>query len=324
MDCPSPDMLSEHSKARDEYGIPVANVRRKVVFRVHFEEMKRNASRWNLDHESLQSIIGDVHGLQCRIDFLQKWLWPRLYLTKHPSINQPADLSDDTSVKDEIATLEKRKAHLVVRWNSILTAMRILLEDALMEIPDEFPGNPNPFQPSFTFIRYWNDDSHTEFDDSLGFRCSNWKQCKPAGSFLGLEKHGILTTGGLQNHRQNTRLPSCWISVCDDLSHLLKHMKKKKARHVAIVSVANLNKLNILWERSDLLGQQARERVYSGKHENGVHFAWSAHFLVYGWIPAQCVIRRYTARMFLQLCKERSITKGWYFHAFFWHPGPKA
>jgi hypothetical protein len=194
--------------------------------------------------------------------------------------------------------------------------MEILLRHVLSGIPETFPENPKAFQLPWTLMRCWDDCSHTEYSDSLGFRCSGWRTCRPASSFMELQKNGILTTQKLQSHCEGKATPSQWISLCDNASWMLKYVNKTRKPagcRIAIVSVPKMERLNILWARSDELVRQAGGNTYSGKHRDGVEYAWPEHYLVYGWIPAQCVIETFTIQDFRQLCKERDIKEGQYF-----------
>jgi hypothetical protein len=194
--------------------------------------------------------------------------------------------------------------------------MEILLRHVLSGIPETFPENPKAFQLPWTLMRCWDDCSHTEYSDSLGFRCSGWRTCRPASSFMELQKNGILTTQKLQSHCEGKATPSQWISLCDNASWMLKYVNKTRKPagcRIAIVSVPKMERLNILLARSDELVRQAGGNTYSGKHRDGVEYAWPEHYLVYGWIPAQCVIETFTIQDFRQLCKERDIKEGQYF-----------
>lgn len=185
------------------------------------------------------------------------------------------------------------------------------MRHVLSGIPDSFPETqPDIFQQPWTLIRSWDDQSHTEYSDSLGFRCSGWSTCKPANSFPELKNSGILTTQKLKSHCEGKGTPSHWISLCDNASWMLKYVNGKTNCRVAIVSVPKMERLNILWHQSDLLVQQAGGKVYNARHQDGVQFAWPRHCLVYGWIPAQCVIKTFTLQRFRQLCKERNIKEG--------------
>jgi hypothetical protein len=84
---------------------------------------------------------------------------------------------------------------------------------------------------------------------------------------------------------------------------MLQYINKKVPSNncrVAIVSVPKMERLNILWHQSDVLVEQAGGKAYSGRYQDGVQFAWPRHYLVYGWIPAQCVIKTLTLQRFRQ------------------------
>lgn len=184
------------------------------------------------------------------------------------------------------------------------------------DIPDIFSREifSNPFLRQNTFIRIWHKDSYTRYSESLGFLCSDWKNVKPAVSMDHLRKFPMDMQESLSNHL-DSRKTSPWISVADDVGWILTHAHKWRANdpnsdcRVAIISVPEMDRLGILWERSDILVesvgmQRHRKRQSSG----GVKYAWFEHYLVYGWIPAQCVIRVFPFTQYRRMCDERGIT----------------
>jgi len=72
-----------------------------------------------------------------------------------------------------------------------------------------------------------------------------------------------------------------------------------------------MDRLRIPWYRSDFLVQQLGGNPYTPKKES-VDYAWSKHYLVYGWIPPQCIIKVFTLMQFQDVCRRRNILKGCY------------
>ena len=262
----SKEMLSGHSKGRDQHGIPVAYDYSKVVFRKHPEDKRHEIQCWNRAHEILRSITADVGDLHGRIEFSQNWLLRKLNPLRRSSIQQSTNLtvglSNDTSVGSEVTALENRKRSLVAHWKEISMATGILLRHTLIDVPDAFPETFELSQAPWTMIRFWSDVSHTKYDDSLGFRCSKWMECELTNSFSELKERGILTMQGLRDHCQEASDPSCWISLCDNASWTLKHMGR--ARHVAIISVPNFEprKRISIWCKDRLALLSVAERVF--------------------------------------------------------------
>ncbi|KAI1626124.1 hypothetical protein EDD37DRAFT_331316 [Exophiala viscosa] len=213
----------------------------------------------------------------------------------------PKNISSETSVEDEIASLKYRRdraAHLLKLFNDYMTfrvadVPEVFWLDAAVTSPIEGP----PF-----FTRMWNEDSRSQFSDSLGFQCSDWKNVTPAASFDEFKMHGDEMRQSLTNHLE-TKKSSRWISVwgsMEDVLHRAYYPEYSRANcQVAIISVPKLNRLGILWQSSDDLTEDV------GLEEAAN--AWWAHVLVYGWIPAQCVIRVFPFDHFQSLCTERGI-----------------
>ena len=309
-------MLSVHSTSRDQYGVPIVRNIVKVPMGSDSSEEKLAKKHWNEVHQSLRLKTADIRRLEERIEFFKNWSLRYLTPLRHTfiQVNSTIRSPKDTHLEDELAVLEGRQKSANAKWKEISFAMEILMRNALNEILDFPLQTPSdPFQQPWTLMRFWHKSSHTAYSDSLGFQCSGWRTCKPADSFTKLKDDGILTTQQLQNHCKGTVSPSHWISLCDDASWMLKYIDKTSSTtdgRVAIVSLPKLDRLNIPWGRSDMLVQQAGGKCYSDKHLDDVQYAWNGHYLVYGWIPAQCVIKTFSIQHFQQLCEEHDIKKG--------------
>ncbi len=57
-------------------------------------------------------------------------------------------------------------------------------------------------------------------------------------------------------------------------------------------------------------GEQLGGNPYSPKKDS-VDYAWAGHYLVYGWISSQCIIKVFTLRQFQDRCQARNILKGY-------------
>lgn len=80
---------------------------------------------------------------------------------------------------------------------------------------------------------------------------------------------------------------------------------------VYVLNVAKLDRMRILYKRSDELVRQTGGEVYrENKALNGMKFAWSDHFLVYGWVPTQCIENVWDANTYRLLCSQAGIREG--------------
>ena len=82
---------------------------------------------------------------------------------------------------------------------------------------------------------------------------------------------------------------------------------------IALISTAKVERMNILFDRSDFLLQRAGGRPYRMTNPDGVKFTWAGHYLVYGWIPVQYIVTNFTLARFRDVCEGRSIRPGQYF-----------
>ena len=73
------------------------------------------------------------------------------------------------------------------------------------------------------------------------------------------------------------------------------------------MSTAKMERMNLLLDRSDFLLQGAGGRAYSTTRPDGVKFTSRNYYVVYGWIPVQCIVTYFTLTRFRNICKERKI-----------------
>lgn len=277
-------LSSDFCKERDKSALPIFENTIKVVF----------AEEW----QSLEEI--DEQAIQ----FLEKWLLRSSDPASHildAALGECITPGNDIPIQDVQA---------------VSCAMEVLLRHKLKGIksPTRATMRLNPFDPPLTLIRIWDDNSHTIYTKSLGFRCGNWKKCQPANDFIELKNKELLNLQRISNHCEDKRSLSDWISFSDNALWILSKrsdsfLSSQRNCRVAIINVASLDKLRIPWQRSDFLVQQLGGNVYSTK-KSGVQYAWPGHYLVYGWVPSQCIIKCFTLEEFQDRCKQRNIVKG--------------
>lgn len=66
-----------------------------------------------------------------------------------------------------------------------------------------------------------------------------------------------------------------------------------------MVSVERLERCNIPWGRSNDLVMLTGGKTYSDKHADGVECAFSWQILVYGCVPAYCLVAKFTIQRFV-------------------------
>ena len=71
-----------------------------------------------------------------------------------------------------------------------------------------------------------------------------------------------------------------------------------------------MERSKVLFDRSDSLVQRMGGETYGDKKPNGVHHAWPDHYLVYGWIPEQCIVKTFTLAQLQGACERQGIPLG--------------
>ncbi|KAI9793250.1 MAG: hypothetical protein M1816_000671 [Peltula sp. TS41687] len=138
------------------------------------------------------------------------------------------------------------------------------------------------------------------------------KDCKPAGTLLELEGSEALELNHIRAHCERIWVPTHWIPFSNDASRILEQVncRSDPTTQVAIADVRRLDRLKIPWQRSDELVRQRRGSCFSHQNDQGIKFAWPRHYLVYGWVPAQCVVRTFDLQTFRQVCERQGVKEG--------------
>ena len=309
-------LLSDFCKMLDESELPIV----ENVTKVGFTEELQNSENatWNLLNKQLLSTTTNIRDNEQAVQFLKKWLLRSSDPTSHIS-DAPLGkyIAPGIAIKDVQAGLQKRETHSRDTFLEYSSAMNVRLRHKLkgIESPTLATLRLNPFDPPLTLIRIWDDNSHSPYTKSLGFRCGNWRKCQPADDFIELTNKGLLNPQKISNHCQDEGSASDWISFSDNALWILskcsdRFSSTQRDCRIAIINVASLDRLGIPWQRSDFLVQQLGGKLFSPKNKDGVQFAWPGHYLVYGWVPPQCIVRSFTLEEFQTLCQQRNIVKG--------------
>lgn len=318
-------MLSNHSEVRDEHGLPI--VRR---FRPRFKELgdsiekRRKIDTWIAEHNQLRCFTEKARNPINEILFIERWM-QHLHLHNYPATRSLARVvinsSNDKSIQQEVDHLEKIARAATARREELARASAILLEHAVSDILDKLSPRTlidNLFCPPQGLLRFWGPESHTKYDEQLGFRCSSWTTCKSTSDFGEMKTQDILSITSLKSHCENQHRTSDWISLSGEASWMLKYIKKHGLNNgsptdntrIALISTAKLEKLGLLFDRSDFLLRSAEGRQYGAGNQDGVKFTWASHYLVYGWIPAQCIVTTFTLAKFRSVCEDCNIGPG--------------
>lgn len=320
-------MLSDHTKERDEYGLPSVRNTRKLGF-VDEDYSKEDLERmeiWNTEHQRLFRLVEKARRAFQDINFVQRWLMPHLRLPDYstaPSLaGAVVDSSNDKTIQEEVdlqtqmvkAADEKRKC--------LVDASVIFLEHAVSvtrEQPLSYTPTEDAHPPPRGFLRVWGPDSHTKYDDQLGFRCSSFARCRPAPNLEELRQREILSIKSLKSHCENSSNPSWWISISGAVPWMLDYVNKKwppddpstNSMRIGLISTTKMKKLNVLFDPSDCLLRSVEGKQYCKENPDGVRFTWSSHYLAYGWIPVQCVVATYNLTQFRAVCRRHNIQPG--------------
>lgn len=322
-------MLSNHSKNRDEYGLPIVghSTRREWIGfndEAGSIEACRETVTWNAEHKQLRYLIEEARDPIQTIIFMQRWLMPHLQIHDYSATRSLARAvivpSNDKSIQEEVDLLNQIAKAATTRREQLVRASAVLIEHALGDISDKLlPRTPVEIlcDPPQGLLRVWGPKSHTKYDKQLGFRCSAWTECGPASTFKKLDL-SIFSVRSLKSHCENESRASDWISLSGEISWTLKYIDKHwptdsvlaDSMSIALISTAKMKRMKLLFDRSDLLLHSVGGSSYKQTNPEGVRFTWAGHYLVYGWIPVQCIVTTFTLAQFRDICEGRNIRPG--------------
>ncbi|KAL9104190.1 MAG: hypothetical protein Q9163_000842 [Psora crenata] len=317
-------LLSHHCEKRDKYGLPIVKTSNRIGFADEsgLEEDTQRIKTWNTKHHQLVSHTERAHAHIQKVVFIVTWLMPHLRSYDYPSTRALSgaviNSSNDKLIGEEIDLLKRTAEAAGAEFERLAHASAVMLEQAVSNIPDKLSPRAIPENlhgPPHGQLRVWGSESHTKYDKHLGFLCSARKTCKPALNFEELKQRGALSVTSLQSHCENQSSPSDWISLSGEASWMLEYINKKwpagsdssNSMRIALIGTAKMERLNLLFDRSDILVHTAGGKPYSARYPDGVHYAWHNHYLVYRWIPVQCIVKTFTLAKFRDICKNHNV-----------------
>ncbi|KAL8894199.1 MAG: hypothetical protein Q9192_004527 [Flavoplaca navasiana] len=326
-------MLSHHAKKRDNNGLPILY---KSINEFQEDNNDNNnkacssgdglkdTTGWNRDHMTLDILTEQADYEIEKVKFIQRWLMPHLHLNVYPGTRflalETIDSYNYRSVRKELELLLRIKDCAVQVQSNLATATRVIFDHAVSDISDTFKTRgvmENLYSSPQGFLRRYGPKSNTEHDDELGFLSSAWKTCKPATDFEDLQNRGELSVASLQSHCEEYAQPSEWISMASEVSWMLKQISRlidsdsAQEMRIALISTAKMERLGVLFDRSDLLVKRAGGELWT-RAKPGVKFAWPIHYLAYGCVPKQCIVKTFTLQEFRDVCSARNIRPGQY------------
>lgn len=322
-------MLSHHSSERDKFGLPIVGDSVQVGFAedVESEEDVQWIASFNAFHRKLDHFTKAAKRNIEEVVFIMTWLMPQLNLNDYPKTRLFAgaviDSSKDKSLHEEVDLLKQTAETASANKVRLACASATILECAVSDISDRPTHRAvaeSLHRPPQGYLRVWGPKSHTKHEKRLGFLCSSWRTSRPALTPEEPKQRGTLSVRGLQLHCEKKHRPSDWISLSGDVSWMLKYINKHwptndvstNNMRIALVNTAKMERLNVLFDRSNTLVQSVEGTLYRKADRHGVRFAWHGHYLAYGWIPAQCIVKIFNLKQFRELCEDRGIQPSQY------------
>jgi hypothetical protein len=249
-------------------------------------------------HETFDSFckIKEIH------DFLCTWLSPYNTSNEHVSTEKArAKANKRSDGEDETASMSEKIADLCRATNQLFVAQekisRLQLELGYLRLSITENSMTQTSEPEPILLRVFHNKSFCRYDPALGILCSNFAVCKPVRGIGELKTRAELTEATLRNHCGGDSATS-FISLTNSIGYLRNYISGQRRSHyssprssamVAFVNKAKLDYMEIFCATSRSLAEEVGARYWSKYNPDGVSYASKEHFMVYGWIPPQCI-----------------------------------
>lgn len=204
----------------------------------HSEEDIQKVHMWNTARQHLVFLTEKARNRIEEVVFLLTWLMPHLHLNDYPSTRSLSEAvinsSNDKLIQEETDFLYRTLKAASAQRERLAHASAVILEYAVSDIPDRL-SPPSVDEKPQGLLRVLGSQSHTKYDNQLGFLSSSWKTCRPAADLEELKKQGVLSVTNLQSHCGNLPSPSDWISLSGEAPWILRYINKWPPMHYLIV-----------------------------------------------------------------------------------------
>lgn len=254
-------------------------------------------------------------GLREKIEFLERWhkaltLLDLTHASRRTSENTTPTLPNVYRIPRNTAMHHLQKDYYaLVAMQDLYASLRLnrisrigIASEPLYEWPDNKQQN--------MLVRAFHGESHSKYEEQLGFTCSGLERCNPYHNLDDLLQSGIIQERTLRNHCGGA-LQSLLISASDDPVWLLELVRKfwpnrnSAAVSIAFIRTDILQHLQIPYVRSDhLVKRLGAERWHPYQCPEGVQYTHDAHWLIYGWVPPQAVCKIVSLHDFDQACSQ--------------------
>jgi hypothetical protein len=283
-----------YSRQRDLNGVP-------VLFPETWPRFEdRVAHEIYLKLRSQSARLCECYG---QIDFLRARVLPTSMYNQ--TYHVVRGRQSDTLVKTTEEETEELACHLEKQTAILRLLYKLQAVLAIYQLGPAVPSVPVARRPAWPYFEpqmllriFEAGVSYTPYSAELGFHSSDSRIFTQARSVQALKDSGVLSDNSLRSHCEGYEKSSPWISLTDNTQWLLeksplskKPSTKSDQRRVAFINVERLNRMGVIFQRTDLLALQAKIPVYSGANRKGVKFTSVDHWLVYDWIPVQCIER---------------------------------
>lgn len=118
----------------------------------------------------------------------------------------------------------------------------------------------------------------------FGFLSSGFFQTRLLSGIQSMIERSVISYGMMKIHCEGIPQPSSWISLTYDPVWLLKKhplckgpIEDQDPRRVAFVNVEKMDRLGVIYDRSDRIAAQATIPVYTEKNPSGLKYTNVCH-----------------------------------------------
>lgn len=311
----------------ERYGIRLFYVHKREYVGIADEPLIEERIRESLDNKhnaQLQERHNDlrrklIHDTDDKI-FVADSLAFVTSLVTHETLNIPARRLEYEEINEALPLSEKERIMRIRQADANLTlsadtrTLSTLNKAVLKKFSDHLiqpeENTPDVFYRAFRF------GSYSRYDKDLGFRSSNQPFTLPSSYEGPLHESSLVDKDGLKNHCEGTR-PSDLIAMSDSPARILRFVEHPdfnnlNGKIIAVIDVSKLLAMRVLFCRTTTLADKLGMGTWTPSRTNLpnlLNWANPNYWVVYRWIPAECIKTYISVEHLQRACKEHNIGK---------------
>lgn len=213
------------------------------------------------------------------------------------ALDVPRQSLEYEEVNEELPLSERKRnirSRLIDASLTLPTDMKILstLNQVLLSRSFGRLDQPEPNTPDILY-RVIQSNSHSRYDERLGFRSSRQPFTLPSDHGGPLHESSLVDKDILKNHCEGNR-PSDLIAMSDSPARILRFIKgwgfnDRRGEIIAVIDVSKLLAMRVLFSRTTTLAERLGVESWARSRNKGLKWINPNYWVAYRWVPAECI-----------------------------------